>query len=84
MNDNIPPIVQNAKRIILDLPYAESRMDTVLLTHLRNQSEFFDLKHISRGALKTLFTNGKILIKGQIARSSSGLAKGITYVDILF
>jgi hypothetical protein len=83
LNNNVPTIVPNATRIILNLDYAESRMDTVLLTALKNQSEHMDLKHISRGALKVLFTSGKILIKGQKARPSSALAKGTTYVDIL-
>ena len=70
-------------RITLDLVSAEDRMDNVLLNALREQDENMTLKHISRGALKDLFTNKKIQIKGQRAKSNSSLAKGITYVDIL-
>ncbi len=81
--DNIPERPDNSFRIILNLDYPESRMDNTLLNALRNQSENLTLKNISRGALKELFTNKKILIKGQRAKSNSSLAKGITYVDIL-
>jgi hypothetical protein len=58
-------------------------MDNVLLQALRDQDENPTLKVISRGALKELFTEKKILIKGQRAKSNSSLAKGVTYVDIL-
>lgn len=81
--DNIPERPDNSFRIILNLDYPESRMDNTLLNALRNQSENLTLKNISRGALKELFSNKKILIKGQRAKSNSSLAKGITYVDIL-
>lgn len=73
----------NSFRIVLNLDYPESRMDNVLLNALREQDENMTLKHISRGALKELFTKKKILIKGQRAKSNSALAKGTTYVDIL-
>lgn len=81
--DNIPERPDNSFRIILNLDYPESRMDNTLLNALRNQNENLTLKNISRGALKELFTNKKILIKGQRAKSNSSLAKGVTYVDIL-
>jgi hypothetical protein len=81
--DNIPERPDNSFRIILNLDYPESRMDNTLLNALRNQSENLKLKNISRSALKELFTNKKILIKGQRAKSNSSLAKGVTYVDIL-
>lgn len=81
--DNIPERPDNSFRIILNLDYPESRMDNTLLNALRNQSENLTLKNISRGALKELFSNKKILIKGQRAKSNSSLAKGVTYVDIL-
>jgi hypothetical protein len=81
--DNIPEKPDNSFRIILNLDYPESRMDNTLLNALRNQSENLTLKNISRGALKELFSNKKILIKGQRAKSNSSLAKGVTYVDIL-
>ena len=83
MTDHIPARPANSARIILTLNYPESRMDNVLLKALREQEENANLKVLSRGALKALFTAGKVLIKGQRAKSSSALAKGVTYVDIL-
>lgn len=83
MTDSVPAPVPNAFRIALTLEYPESRMDNVLLKALREQTENPKLKEISRSALKDLFNDKKILIKGQRAKSSSALAKGTTYVDIL-
>ena len=83
MTDHIPAKPANSARIILNLNYPESRMDNVLLKACREQEENPNLKIISRGALKALFTAGKVMIKGQRAKSSSALAKGTTYVDIL-
>jgi hypothetical protein len=83
MTTSIPEIVPNAFRIALDLSYAHSRMDNVLLTALREQNDNEALKVISRTALKDLFNDKKIMIKGQRAKSNSSLAQGITYVDIL-
>jgi hypothetical protein len=83
MTDNVPPLVPKAFRIVLTLNAPQSRMDNVLLQALRDQDENPTLKVISRGALKELFTEKKILIKGQRAKSNSSLAKGVTYVDIL-
>jgi len=83
MTTTIPEIVPNAFRIALDLSYAHSRMDNVLLTALREQNDNEALKVISRTALKDLFNDKKIMIKGQRAKSNSSLAQGITYVDIL-
>ena len=80
---NLPEKPANSFRIVLNLNSPESRMDNVLLNALREQEENLTLKHISRGALKELFNEKKILIKGQRAKSNSSLAKGITYVDIL-
>ena len=79
----VPERPMKSFRIILNLNYRSERMDTVLIEALRNQSENASLKIISRGALKELFTNGKIEIKGQRAKSNSAINKGITYVDIL-
>jgi hypothetical protein len=73
----------NSFRIALTLESPESRMDNVLLHALREQNENMKLKEISRSALKDLFNEKKIWIKGQRAKSSSALAKGTTYVDIL-
>lgn len=83
MTEHIPAKPANSARIVLTLNYPESRMDNTLLKACREQDEFANLKIISRGALKELFNAGKILIKGQRAKSSSSLAKGVTYVDIL-
>lgn len=58
-------------------------MDNVLLSALREQNENEELKKISRAALKELFNQKKVMIKGQRAKSNSSLAKGTTYVDIL-
>jgi hypothetical protein len=80
---NIPEKPKNSFRIILRLDYPESRMDNILLNALREQNDNLTLKNISRSALKELFNNKKILIKGQRAKSNSSLAKGSTYVDIL-
>lgn len=58
-------------------------MDVILLEAIRGQEDNLELKRISRTAYKELFNQKKILIKGQAAKPSSALAKGITYVDIL-
>lgn len=81
--EKVPEKPANSFRVILKLEYPESRMDNVLLNALREQDENEELKNISRGALKELFNQKKIMIKGQRAKSNSSLAKGITYVDIL-
>lgn len=83
MQDHIPPQAKNSFRIVLELNRAEKRLDSVLLQALRDQNDNIDLKNISRVAFKELFKKGSVLIKGQNARTSSALAKGITYVDIL-
>ena len=79
----VPERPAKSFRVIINLNYRSERMDTVLIEALRNQNENATLKIISRGALKELFTNGKIEIKGQRAKSNSAINKGITYVDIL-
>ena len=83
MNEKIPPQPKNSFRITLDLYRSEKRLDNVLLLAIKNQNENLDLREISRSAYKALFNSGKIQIKGQNARPSSAVAKGITYVDIL-
>ncbi len=80
---NEPPKPANSFRITLNLSTSHSRMDSILLEALKNQTENLELKNISRSALKALFAEGKIQIKGQRAKPSSALAGGITYVDIL-
>lgn len=83
MQDNIPIQAKNSFRIVLELNMAEKRLDTVLLQALRAQNDNINLKNISRLNFKELFKSGKILIKGQKAKTSSAVAKGVTYVDIL-
>lgn len=83
MSAPIPSQPPKSFRIILDENRAQKRLDNVLLLALRTQTENSTLKLISRTAFKELFNTGKILIKGQRAKPSSAVAKGITYVDIL-
>ncbi len=83
MEANIPAIPLNAARVVLTLQFPEERLDNVLLKELREQNENEKLKAVSRAGLKKLFLAGKIRIKGQIAKTSSSVAKGTTYVDIL-
>lgn len=83
MTDFIPVQPAHSFRVTLNLIRPEKRIDNILLAALHNQSEHEKLKIISRGALKKLFSEGKVLIKGQRARSSSALARGVTYVDVL-
>lgn len=78
----IPFQPKNSFRIVLNLQFPKPRMDNVLLEALKNQEDL-SMKNISRGALKELFSKSKVLIKGQRAKSSSALAAGTTYVDIL-
>lgn len=83
MTDHVPPKPPNSFRITLDLMRPAGRLDVVLLQAIKAQNENLTLREISRTAFKELFNSGKIQIKGQNARPSSGLARGITYVDIL-
>ena len=82
-NAPIPPKPPKSYRITLELTRAEKRLDNALLAAIREIDDNLDLKNISRTEFKTLFNEGKIQIKGQKARPSSAVAKGITYVDIL-
>lgn len=83
MENNIPDRPKNSARITLTLNWPEDRLDNILLNAIREQNENLSLKQVSRAGLKKLFNDKKIVIKGQIAKPSSALAKGITYVDIL-
>ncbi len=83
MEQHIPPQPPKSYRVVLDLVKPESRLDNVLLNALRTQKDNLNLKILTRGAFKKLFQDDKILIKGQRARPSSAINKGITYVDIL-
>ncbi len=81
--ETTPAQPANSFRIAINLDHAEPRIDNVLLNALRDQNENDTLKAMSRTLLKNLFAEKRILIKGQRAKSSSSLAKGTTYVDIL-
>lgn len=83
MSDLIPRRPPKSTRIVIELGRSEKRLDNVLLTALRAQNENSRLKLISRVDFKELFNSGKVLIKGQRAKPSSGLAAGTTYIDIL-
>lgn len=83
MNDHIPPQPPQSFRLVLELNSRASRMDNTLLAALKEQKEDLNLRVITRQGLKKLFSDGRVQIKGQRARPSSGLAKGLTYVDIL-
>lgn len=83
MNEFVPPQPAKSIRIVLELKKAEKRLDTVLLRAIKAQNENLSLREITRTEFKELFNEGKIQIKGQKARPASGVAKGITYIDIL-
>ncbi len=83
MSTFVPPQPANSFRITLELEDAEKRLDSVLLAALKEQTERPALQAITRAKFKELFNTGKILIKGQRAKPTSGLARGTTYVDIL-
>ncbi len=83
MTNPIPAKPKNSFRITLELYRSEKRLDSTLLKAIKEQNENLDLREISRTTFKTLFNEGKIQIKGQIARPSSAIAKGTTFVDIL-
>jgi hypothetical protein len=82
-NNNIPVQPANSFRVTITLDYGADRLDSILLNELKRQTDSGKYKTISRSALKTLFSEGKITIKGQRAKPSSSLAKGVTYIDIL-
>jgi hypothetical protein len=83
MENHVPPQPAKSFRVILDLNKSEKRLDNILLAKLREQKENLNLKILTRGDFKKLFQEDRILIKGQQARPSSAVNKGITYVDIL-
>jgi hypothetical protein len=83
MNDRIPLQPPQSFRVIIEVHTRLSRMDNKLLMVLKEQTENPTLQAISRNALKQLFLDGRVQIKGQRAKPSSAIAKGITYVDIL-
>ncbi len=78
-----PAKPENSFRVTLELAQRTERLDSVLLDALQAQDEDLELKEISKGQFKKLFTDKKVLIKGQIAKAKSPVNNGITYVDIL-
>jgi len=83
METPVPPQPRGSFRVVLQLTRQEKRLDTVLLAALRAQKENLDFANITRTTFKKLFDDSRIQIKGQNARPSSALSKGLTYVDIL-
>ncbi len=83
MSTSEPVRPPNSFRVTITLDQGVDRMDNVLLDACRKQEDHPQLHTISRAALKQLFNDKKIMIKGQRAKSNSSLAAGITYVDIL-
>jgi hypothetical protein len=83
MSEFIPPQPPKSFRVTLEVHTKNDRLDNILLAALRGQGENLDLQNISRTKFKELFMKGKIQIKGQNARPSSSINRGITYVDIL-
>ncbi len=79
----VPPKPPKSFRMVLDLNRSEKRIDAVLLAALKAQKENINLAILTRTSFKQLFLDGRVLIKGQRARASSAVNKGLTYVDIL-
>ncbi len=82
MDSKIPVQPKNSFRVTLNLEAPEKRLDSILLDALRNLEDE-EMQATSRTKLKEWFQAGKIMIKGQRARPSSSIAKGVTYVDII-
>ncbi len=80
---HIPTQPANSFRLIIQLASSVSRLDSTLMQALRSQNEVPELKSITREQFKKLFKDKRIMIKDQVARPSSGLASGTTYIDIL-
>jgi hypothetical protein len=80
--NHIPEQPKNSFRVILQLNNGKRRLDIVLLEALRAQNENPTFKIISRKAFKQLFSKKRVFIKGQLAKPSSSIEGGTTYVDI--
>jgi hypothetical protein len=83
MAGTIPEQPENSFRLELAVNQRMPRLDTLLLEAIRSQEKNLRLQRISRTAFKELFREKRVLIKGQPAKPSSGVAAGTTYVDIL-
>ena len=74
---------ENSFRVTLDLERPKERLDYILIDTLKQQNENETLSRISKAQLKRLFSEKKVLIKGQNAKAKSPINSGITYIDIL-
>lgn len=83
MTYKTPEQPENSFRVTLELEAPEPRLDKILLDALKAQKENEELNLISKAHLKRLFTEKKVLIKGQNAKAKSPIHTGITYIDIL-
>lgn len=83
MTYKTPEQPENSFRITLELEDRADRLDHVLIEALHNQTENEELKEVSKAHMKRLFTDKKVLIKGQNAKPKSPINKGTTYIDIL-
>ncbi len=83
MTYKIPEQPQNSFRVTLELETKAERLDHVLMEALKAQTENEELSQVSKLHLKRLFTDKKILIKGQSAKAKSSVNTGTTYVDVL-
>jgi hypothetical protein len=83
MTFKTPEVPENSFRVILELEERETRIDVILMDALKKQTENKELMSISKGQLKKLFTDKKVLIKGQSAKAKSAVSAGVTCVDIL-
>jgi hypothetical protein len=83
MTYKIPVQPENSFRITLELETPAVRLDYALFDALKKQNENESLGGISKGHLKKLFTEKKVLIKGQTAKAKSHINSGLTYIDIL-
>ncbi|MCO4755293.1 MAG: hypothetical protein KC478_12480 [Bacteriovoracaceae bacterium] len=83
MNYKIPEQPENSFRVTVELEAPQPRLDVVLMNALKEQDENEALQLISKAHLKRLFTEKKVLIKGQNAKPKSTINSGTTYIDIL-
>ena len=78
-----PEVPEKSFRITLELDKKSARLDLVLKEAMSIQDENEDLKNISKTQFKKLFTEKRVLIKGQSAKAKSAVNSGTTFVDIL-
>jgi hypothetical protein len=83
MTYKIPEQPENSFRVTLELEAPADRLDLVLMEALRAQTENEEMNQISKLHMKRLFTEKKVLIKGQSAKAKSSVNSGKTYVDVL-